>query len=204
MCRFFPDTRLQAAKPEFLFVDAVVAHVACTSGVFVFSQKADVQYMHVCLLYCTLFAGYRLSCRLTSSLSLRSPAPSSSSSSFVILIKHELIEFSSLVWESTHEDWVRGETRVSVSRREFGGRSLAGMALSQACTHQLPVGQWSPSAATCIFILLTVTLQHFRERPHRLVRVRWKRFIISQPEGGCGLILSVQLVSGDTEAWGMK
>lgn len=60
---------------------------------------------------------------------------------------------------------MRGETRVSVRWREFGGRSLEGMALPQACAHQFPVGRSSPSAATRIFILLTVTLQHFREGP---------------------------------------
>lgn len=84
--------------------------------------------------------------------------------SFTVLITHYLIEFSFLVWESSHKDCVRGEARVWVRRQQTARvQGQGSVVLPQACAHQLPLGQ---SAFCCDLHLYPLSShQHLRESP---------------------------------------
>ena len=127
-------------------------------------------HMHSHPMLCLLFPGRRLTSSsvglrsLTHSLSLLAPQTSSS----LVLILPELIEFSFL-WERSQEACVRRERGVMEEgerQSQISGRSLGGIALPEVGSCQVPGGCWGPFGVTYIFILSTITPQHFKEHQY--------------------------------------
>lgn len=92
---------------------------------------------------------------LACSLSLWAPeAAASSSSSSLVLISPELIEFSFL-WESSQEGRVRREKSDRKNERHSVrsvGRSPGGRALPEVGSHQFPGGRWVRPLCTDLYL----------------------------------------------------